>query len=70
MNNHTMSCLDPARLPSIGDYEGPLKKTAGIFAPARERQSAQPPRYRPGAKLCFSDFFEKLHLFLRIQRIR
>ena len=42
----------PARLPSIGDYDGPLKKTVGALAGALEPQSMHPPRYKPGAKLC------------------
>ena len=55
----------PARLPSIGDYDGPLKKTVGLFAGALERQSVHPPRYQPGAKLCSRNLSAKVLLFAK-----
>ena len=63
--NATMPCLKPARLPSINDYDGPLKKTVGLFAPALERKAVHPPRYKPGAKLCSLDFGDKFRLFVK-----
>lgn len=65
VKNVSVPCLKPARLPSISDYDGPLKKTVGFFAPALERQSVQPPRYKPGAKLCSLDFRDKFLLFVK-----
>jgi hypothetical protein len=60
-----LPCLKPARLPGINDYDGPLKKTVGLFAPALERKSVHPPRYKPGAKLCSLDFGDKFRLFVK-----
>lgn len=57
-------CLKPARLPDLKDYDGPLKKTVGIFAGALERKSVHPPRYKPGVKLCSLDFGDKFLLFV------
>ena len=57
--------LKPARLPGLNDYDGPLKKTVGLFAPALERKSVHPPRYKPGAKLCSLDFDDKFLLFVK-----
>ena len=33
------SCLEPAPLPGLDDYVGPMKKTVGLFARALERTS-------------------------------
>jgi len=63
--NTPLPCLKPAQLPGINDYDGPLKKTVGLFAPALERMSVHPPRYKPGAKLCYLDFAEKFRLFVK-----
>ena len=49
----------------LSDYDGPLKKTVGVFAPALEQQSVHPPRYKPGAKLCAFDLTEKFRLFVK-----
>ena len=68
--NAPLPCLKPARLPGINDYDGPLKKTVGLFAPALERKSVHPPRYKPGARLCSLDFGDKFRLFVRIPRTR
>jgi len=65
ITNVYVPCLKPARLPNIGDYDGPLKKTVGIFAGALERQSVHPPRYKAGAKLCSLDLGDKFRLFIR-----
>lgn len=65
VKNAAVPCLKPARLPSINDYDGPLKKTVGLFAPALERKSVHPPRYKPGAKLCSLDLGDKFLLFVK-----
>ncbi len=63
--NAAATCLKPAQLPGIRDYDGPLEKTVGIFAGALERQSVHPPRYKPGAKLCSLNFGDKFRLFVK-----
>jgi hypothetical protein len=60
-----LPCLKPARLPGINDYDGPLKKTVGILAPALERQSVHPPRYKPGVRLCSLNLHDKFLLFVK-----
>ncbi len=65
VKNASVPCLKAARLPTINDYDGPLKKTVGLFAPALERKSVHPPRYKPGAKLCSLDFHDKFLLFAK-----
>ena len=63
--NAPLPCLKAARLPGLSDYNGPLKKIVGVFAPALERQSVHSPRYRPGVKLCSLDFHDKFFLFVK-----
>jgi hypothetical protein len=58
-------CLKPARLPGINDYDGPLKEIVGVVAPALERKSVHPPRYKQGVKLCSLDFHDKFLLFIK-----
>ena len=57
-------CLQPPPLPGLSDYDGPMKKTVGIFARALERKSVHPPNYRPGATLCSLTIMGKLRLFV------
>ena len=65
VKNAPAPCLKPARLPGLNADDGPLKKTVGLFAPALERKSVHPPRYRPGAKLCSLEFGDKFLLFVK-----
>lgn len=48
----------------LEDYDGPLKKTVGIFARKLERKSAHPPHYKPGALLCSLQLKDKFVLFV------
>jgi hypothetical protein len=63
--NSTATCLKPAQLPGLGDYDGPLKRTVGMLAPALERKSAHAPRYKPGLKLCALSFGDKVRLLVK-----
>ena len=60
----TAPCLEPSRLPGLGDYDGPLKKTVGLFARALERKSIHPPQYKSGVTLCSLTFAGRFSLFV------
>ena len=62
--NASAPCLEPAPLPSLKDYDGPMQKTAGIFARALERKSVHQPHYKPGLPLCSLRFDDKFMLFV------
>ncbi len=59
-----ISCVQPPPLVSWQDYNGPLAKTVGVFARKLERKAVQPPRYKPGVKLCSLEPVAKFVLFL------
>jgi hypothetical protein len=61
--NTGMPCFEPAPLPGLSDYQGPLKKTVGIFARAIERKAVYRPRYKPNAVLCAFKSVDKFLLF-------
>jgi hypothetical protein len=63
--NFAVPCLEPPPLVSLKDYNGPLKKAAGVFARALERKSVQLPHYKPGVKLCSLELKDKLVLFVQ-----
>jgi hypothetical protein len=50
---------------SLRDYNGPLKKTVGLFARELERKSVHPPHYKPGVSLCSLELKDKFFLFVR-----
>jgi hypothetical protein len=50
---------------SLGDYDGPLKKTVGLFARGLERKAVHPPHYKPGVALCSLELKDKFFLFVR-----
>ena len=58
-------CPKPASLPNISDYDGPLKKTVGVFARPLERKSVHPTRYKPGVRRCSFELPDKFRLFLK-----
>jgi hypothetical protein len=58
-------CVEPPPLVSLEDYDGPLKKTVGLFARELERKSVHPPHYKPGLMLCSLDLKDKFFLFAR-----
>src|SRR5438045_3202037 len=59
------ACVQPPPLVSLQDYDGPLKKTVGLFARELERKSVHPPHYKPGLMLCSLDLKDKFFLFAR-----
>lgn len=59
------SCVEPPPLVRLQDYDGPLKKTVGLFARELERKSVRPPHYKPGLMLCSLDLTDKFFLFAR-----
>jgi hypothetical protein len=58
-------CVEPPPLVRLQDYNGPLKKTVGLFARALERKAVHPPQYKPGLVLCSLDVRDKFSLFVR-----
>lgn len=58
------SCFEPAPLPGLSDYIGPMKKTVGLFARALERKSVHEPHYKPGVPLCALGTHDKFLLFV------
>jgi hypothetical protein len=58
-------CIKPAPVVSLEDYEGPLKKTVGVFARALERKAVSPPHYKAGVFLCSLETKDKFVLFLQ-----
>ena len=64
VQNPLAPCLDPQQLPGLSDYNGPLKKTVGIFARALERTSIHPPQYKSGLTLCSLTLAGKFSLFI------
>ena len=50
---------------TLQDYNGPLKKTVGLFTQQLERKSVHPIHYKPGLKLCSLELKDKFILFVR-----
>jgi hypothetical protein len=50
---------------TLQDYNGPLKKTVGLFTQQLERKSVHPIHYKPGLKLCSLELRDKFILFVR-----
>jgi hypothetical protein len=61
--NATAPCVEPPPLVRLQDYNGPLKKTVGIFARKLELKSVRP-HYKPGAILCSLELKDKFVLFV------
>jgi hypothetical protein len=61
--NAAMPCLEPAPLPGLDQYDGPLKKTVGIFARALDRKAVHVPHYKLDARLCSLKLGDKFLLF-------
>lgn len=62
--NSAAACLEPPPLLSLGDYNGPLRKTVAAFARKVERRSTHSPHYKPGAILCSLETGDKFRLFV------
>ena len=65
MSTTATRCVEPPPVVSLRDYNGPLKKTVGLFAQQLERKSVHPPRYKPGVEFCSLELKDKVHLFVR-----
>jgi len=62
--NPSAPCVEPAPVVKLSDYNGPLKKTVGLFARALERNAVHTPRrYKPGTLLCALTVKGKFMLF-------
>jgi hypothetical protein len=59
------SCIQPAPMVEISDYDGPFKKIVGTFARPLERKSVHPPHFLPGVQLCTLSAKDKFLLFVR-----
>jgi hypothetical protein len=60
-----LPCVQPLPMVKLQDYNGPLKKTVGLFAQQLERKSVHPMHYKPGLKLCSLELKDKFFLFVR-----
>lgn len=59
-------CIQPAPMPRMADYNGPLQKLVGTFARPLERKAVHPPpRYRSGVRLCTLNVRDKFALFVQ-----
>jgi len=57
-------CPQPAALPNIGDYDGPLKTAVGVFMRPLERKSIHPTHNKPGVRFCSLELRDRFLLFL------
>jgi hypothetical protein len=64
-NSLALPCEEPEPMVTLQDYDGPLKKTVGLFTQQLERKSVHPPHYKPGAVLCSLELKDKFLLFVR-----
>jgi hypothetical protein len=64
-NNPATTCVQPAPMVRLEDYEGPLKKVVGTFARPLERKSVHPPHFKPGVRLCTLKLKDKFALFVQ-----
>jgi hypothetical protein len=62
--NPVAPCVEPPPVVSLEDYNGPLKKTVGLFARKLERRAVHHPHFKPGAKLCALELKDKFVLFI------
>jgi hypothetical protein len=59
-----LPCVQPQPMVGLQDYDGPFKKTVGLFARPLERKTAHAPHYIAGAILCSLAPKDKFILFL------
>lgn len=62
--NIVAPCVRPPPMLRVQDYDGPLKKTVGLFARKLDRKTVHPPHYEPGLRLCSLDVKDKFLLFV------
>jgi hypothetical protein len=65
MNSMAVPCVQPQPMVRLQDYDGPLKKTVGLFTQQLERKSVHPLHYKPGVRLCSLELKDKFYLFVR-----
>jgi len=58
-------CVQPPPLVRLQDYDGPLKKTVGLFVRKVDLKAVHPPHYVPGLALCSLDLKDKFSLFVQ-----
>jgi hypothetical protein len=63
--NVSVPCVQPAPLVRLQDYNGPMKKTVGLFARALELKAVHQPRYKPDVVLCSLELKDKFVLFVQ-----
>ncbi len=63
--NVSAPCVEPPTAVGIEDYDGPLKKTVGVFARKLERKAVHHPHYKPGTRLCSLELKDKFILFVQ-----
>ena len=65
VNSVAVPCVQPQPMVRLQDYDGPLKKTVGLFTQQLERKSVHPLHYKPGLRLCSLVLKDKFYLFVR-----
>jgi hypothetical protein len=65
ISSAVVPCVQPQPMVRLEDYNGPLKKTVGLFTQQLERKSVHPIHYKPGVKLCSLELKDKFFLFVR-----
>jgi hypothetical protein len=63
--NVAPSCVQPAPMVKLQDYDGPFEKTVALFTRKLELTAAPPPIYEQGVKLCSLHVQDKFVLFVR-----
>ncbi len=58
-------CVRQPPLVRLQDYDGPLKKTVGLFSRKLDLKAVHPPNGQPGVTLCSLRLDEKFLLFVR-----
>jgi hypothetical protein len=58
-------CVPQPPLVRLQDYDGPLKKTVGLFSRKLELKAVHPPHGHPGVTLCSLRLDDKFLLFVR-----
>jgi hypothetical protein len=58
-------CLPQPPLVRLQDYDGPLKKTVGLFSRKLELKAVPPPHGQPGVTVCSLHLDDKFLLFVR-----
>jgi hypothetical protein len=65
LQDENSTCVKPAPIVRLEDYNGPLKKTVGLFARALERKAVHPPHYLAGVYLCSLSPRDKFVFFVQ-----